>query len=45
MRSLASIQRVIDLQPIEGKERIELATVFVGWEIFLVLKLLIQNFY
>ena len=32
MRKLASIQRVVDLQPIEGKDRIEVATI-LGWTV------------
>jgi hypothetical protein len=31
-RKLASIQKVLDLQPIEGKDKIELATV-LGWKV------------
>lgn len=30
MRQLASVQKIINLQPIEGKDKIELATV-LGW--------------
>ena len=32
MRKLASIQRILELQPIEGKDKIELATV-LGWKV------------
>jgi hypothetical protein len=32
MRQLASIQKIINLQPIEGKDKIELATI-LGWNV------------
>lgn len=32
MRKLASVQKIVELQPIEGKDRIELATV-LGWKV------------
>jgi hypothetical protein len=32
MRSLASIQRILDIQPIENTDKIEVATV-LGWKV------------